>query len=122
MQDHVQINVALRIAGRRGSQFVPGDIDLKQRRIMVVDGKGGNSRVVFISNDAVDGLIAYLKLRSHRQAKKVFLVEKGAIRESPSRCAVFKSAWNTMPKKTGLKISCHHLRHTMTTQLLNADV
>jgi len=24
-------------------------------------------------------------------------------------------------KKTGLKVSCHHLRHTMATQLLNAD-
>jgi site-specific recombinase XerD len=24
-------------------------------------------------------------------------------------------------RKTGLKISCHHLRHTMATQLLNAD-
>ena len=23
-------------------------------------------------------------------------------------------------KKTGLKISCHHLRHTMATQMLNA--
>jgi len=24
-------------------------------------------------------------------------------------------------KKTGLNISCHHLRHTMATQMLNAD-
>jgi site-specific recombinase XerD len=24
-------------------------------------------------------------------------------------------------RKTGLEISCHHLRHTMATQLLNAD-
>jgi site-specific recombinase XerD len=24
-------------------------------------------------------------------------------------------------KKAGLKISCHHLRHTMATQMLNAD-
>ena len=24
-------------------------------------------------------------------------------------------------KKTGLKMSCHHLRHTMATQMLNAD-
>jgi site-specific recombinase XerD len=54
-----------------------GDIDIKQRRIMVVDGKGGKDRVVYISDDAADGLIAYLKLRSHRRAKKVFLVEKG---------------------------------------------
>jgi site-specific recombinase XerD len=24
-------------------------------------------------------------------------------------------------RKTGLKVSCHHLRHTMATQLLNAE-
>ena len=24
-------------------------------------------------------------------------------------------------KKAGLKVSCHHLRHTMATQMLNAD-
>jgi len=24
-------------------------------------------------------------------------------------------------KKTGLTVSCHHLRHTMATQMLNAD-
>ena len=34
---------------------------MKQRRIMVVDGKGGKDRVVYISEDAVDGLLAYLK-------------------------------------------------------------
>jgi len=36
-----------------------GDIDLKQRRIMVLNGKGGKDRVVYISEDAADGLIAY---------------------------------------------------------------
>jgi site-specific recombinase XerD len=48
-----------------------GDIDLKQRRIMVIDGKGGKDRVVYISHDAADGLIAYLKRRSHRRVKRV---------------------------------------------------
>jgi site-specific recombinase XerD len=98
-----------------------GDIDLKQRRIMVVDGKGGKDRVVYISDDAADGLIAYLKLRSHRRVEKVFLVEKGDYKGQPISVRGIQKRMEYYAKKTGLKISCHHLRHTMATQLLNAD-
>ena len=95
-----------------------GDIDIKQRRIMVVDGKG---RVVYISDDAVDGLLAYLKLRSHRRVKKVFLVEKGDYKGQPISVRGIQKRMEYYAKKTGLKISCHQLRHTMATDLLNAD-
>jgi site-specific recombinase XerD len=98
-----------------------GDIDIKQRRIMVVDGKGGKDRVVYISDDAADGLMAYLKLRSHRRVKKVFLVEKGDYKGQPISVRGIQKRMEYYAKKTGLKISCHHLRHTMATQLLNAD-
>lgn len=98
-----------------------GDIDIKQRRIMVLDGKGGKDRVVYISDDAVDGLITYLKLRSHRRVKKVFLVEKGDYKGRPISVRGIQKRMEYYAKKTGLKISCHHLRHTMATQLLNAD-
>jgi len=98
-----------------------GDIDLKQRRIMVVDGKGGKDRVVYISDDAADGLIAYLRLRSHRRVEKVFLVEKGDYKGQPISVRGIQKRMEYYAKKTGLKISCHHLRHTMATQLLNAD-
>ena len=98
-----------------------GDIDIKQRRIMVVDGKGGKDRVVYISDDAADGLIAYVKLRSHRRVKKVFLVEKGDYKGQPISVRGIQKRMEYYASKTGLKISCHHLRHTMATQLLNAD-
>ncbi|MFC1578038.1 tyrosine-type recombinase/integrase [Thermodesulfobacteriota bacterium] len=98
-----------------------GDIDLKQRRIMVVNGKGGKDRVVYISDDATDGLLAYLKLRSHRRVKKVFLVEKGDYKGQPISVRGIQKRMEYYASKTGLKISCHHLRHTMATQLLNAD-
>jgi len=98
-----------------------GDIDLKQRRIMVVDGKGGKDRVVYISDDAADGLIAYLKQRSHRRIRKVFLVEKGDYKGQPISVRGIQKRMEYYAKKTGLRISCHHLRHTMATQLLNAD-
>jgi site-specific recombinase XerD len=98
-----------------------GDIDIKQRRILVVDGKGGKDRVVYISDDAVDGLMAYLKQRSHRRAKKVFLVEKGNYKGQPISVRGIQKRMEYYAKKSGLKLSCHHLRHTMATQLLNAE-
>jgi len=98
-----------------------GDIDLKQKRIMVVDGKGGKDRVVYISDDAAEGLIVYLKQRSQRRAKKVFLVEKGDYKGQPISVRGIQKRMEYYARKTGLKISCHHLRHTMATQLLNAD-
>ena len=98
-----------------------GDIDIKQRRIMVVNGKGGKDRVVYISDDAADALIAYLKLRTHRRVKKVFLVEKGDYKGQPISVRGIQKRMEYYARKAGLKISCHHLRHTMATQLLNAD-
>lgn len=98
-----------------------GDIDIKQRRIMVVNGKGGKDRVVYISDDATDGLLAYFKLRSHPRVKKVFLVEKGDYKGQPISVRGIQKRMEYYASKTGLKISCHHLRHTMATQLLNAD-
>ena len=98
-----------------------GDIDLKQKRIMVVDGKGGKDRVVYISDDAADGLIDYLKARAHLRAKRVFLVEKGDYKGQPISVRGIQKRMEYYAKKTRLKVSCHHLRHTMATQLLNAD-
>ena len=98
-----------------------GDIDLKKRRIMVQQGKGGKGRVVYISDDAHDALIAYLKFRSHHRVKKVFLVEKGTYKGQPISVRGIQKRIEYYGKKAGLKVSCHRLRHTMATQLLNAE-
>jgi len=98
-----------------------GDIDLKKRRIIVQQGKGGKGRVVYISDDAHDALVAYLKIRSHYRVKKVFLVEKGNYKGQPISVRGIQKRIEYYAKKTGLKVSCHRLRHTMATQLLNAE-
>jgi site-specific recombinase XerD len=98
-----------------------GDMDLKKRRIIVQKGKGGKGRVVYISDDAHDALVAYLKVRSHYQIKKVFLVEKGTYKGQPISVRGIQKRIEYYAKKTGLKVSCHRLRHTMATQLLNAE-
>jgi site-specific recombinase XerD len=98
-----------------------GDIDLKKRRIIVQQGKGGKDRVVYISDDAHDALVAYLKTRSHYRVKKVFLVKKGTYIGQPISVRGIQKRIEYYAKKTGLKVSCHRLRHTMATQLLNAE-
>ena len=95
-------------------------IDFKRRRILIQDGKWGKDRLVYVSNDAMKALIKYLKVRSASKTKKVFLVEKGTYRGQPISVRGIQKRMEYYAKKCGLKISCHHLRHTMATQLLNA--
>jgi site-specific recombinase XerD len=95
-------------------------IDFKRRRILIQDGKWGKDRLVYVSNDAMKALIKYLKVKPASKTKKVFLVEKGTYRGQPISVRGIQKRMEYYAKKCGLKISCHHLRHTMATQLLNA--
>ena len=98
-----------------------GAIDLKQRRLMVLNGKGGKDRVVYISEDAADALHAYLRLRRHSRMKKVFLVDKGDYKGQPISVRGIQKRIEYYARKTGITVCCHRLRHTMATQLLNAE-
>jgi site-specific recombinase XerD len=96
-------------------------IDYQRNRILVKSGKGGKDRVVFISNDATDALAAYLQIRFHTNEQKVFLVEKGPHKGKPISVRGIQKRIEYYSKKSGIAVSCHQLRHTMATQLLNAD-
>ena len=96
-------------------------IDLKHRRIIVHSGKGAKDRVVYISNDAHDAIVQYLRVRPSKRAKKLFLVEKGSCRGKSISVRGIQKRMEFYARSIGLKVSCHHLRHTMATQLLNAD-
>jgi len=98
-----------------------GAIDLKQRRLMVLNGKGSKDRVVYISDDAAEALDAYLKLRRHSRMKKVFLVEKGDYKGKPISVRGIQKRIEYYAKKSGITVCCHRLRHTMATQLLKAE-
>lgn len=98
-----------------------GAIDLKRRRVMVLNGKGSKDRVVYLSDDAADALGAYLKQRSHCRIKNVFLVERGTYKGQPISVRGIQKRMEYYASKAKLKICCHQLRHTMATQLLNAD-
>jgi site-specific recombinase XerD len=96
-------------------------IDTKTRHLVVYRGKGGKGRVVYLSNDAKEALSRYLKRRSGSRAKKIFLVEKGTFKGRPLSVRGIRKRMEYYAKKSGVKISCHRLRHTMATQMVNVD-
>ena len=63
-----------------------------------------------------------MKVRIPSKARKIFLVEKGTYKGKPISVRGIQKRMEHYARKAGLKISCHHLRHTMATQLLNADM
>jgi len=98
-----------------------GSIDLKRKILFIQDGKGAKDRIVYISNDALAALLEYLRVRPTNTVKKVFLVEKGPLTGQPISIRGIQKRMEYYANKTNLRISCHHLRHTMATQMLNAD-
>jgi len=98
-----------------------GNIDLKRRILFIQDGKGAKDRIVYISNDALAALLEYLRVRPANKVKKVFLVEKGPLTGQSLSVRGIQKRMEYYACKTKLRISCHHLRHTMATQMLNAD-
>jgi len=48
-------------------------------------------------------------------------VEKGPYKGKPISVRGIQKRIEYYAKKTGLTVSCHHLRHTMPTRLLNAE-
>jgi site-specific recombinase XerD len=98
-----------------------GVIDVKRRTILVEDGKGGKDRIVYMSNDVLQSLAAYLRVRPASRARKIFLSEKGESKGQPISIRGIQRRMERYARKAKIKLSCHHLRHTMATQMLNAD-
>ena len=98
-----------------------GAVDLKRNKIFVHQGKGGKDRVVYISPDAHQALVDYLRCRPLSKSRGLFLVEKGTCRGTPISVRGIQKRIEYYRDKAGLKVSCHQFRHTMATQMLNAD-
>jgi site-specific recombinase XerD len=95
-------------------------VEYHRRQLFVSNGKGGKDRVVYLSEDAQSALQAYLKKRSSK-ARRMFLVQKGPLTGTPISVRGIQKRIEYYARKSRLKVSCHQLRHTMATQLLNAD-
>ena len=96
-------------------------IDLLRKRLIIHDAKWAKDRIVYVSDDALRAMSDYLRARPLSKTQKVFLNQKGPYRGQPLSVRGIKKRMEYYAKKTGLRVSCHQLRHTMATQMLNAD-
>ena len=103
------------------AQLTLAALDLPRSQVFIYEGKGAKDRVVYLSNDAYRALVQYLRVRPSSRAKKLFLVEKGRFKGKPLSVRGIQKRMEAYARKAGVKVSCHQLRHTMATQLLNAD-
>jgi site-specific recombinase XerD len=96
-------------------------LDLPRSQLFVYHGKGGKDRMVYLSRDAQQALVEYLKSRSFYRAKRLFLVDKGRCKGNGISVRGIQKRMEHYARKAGMKVCSHQLRHTMACQLLNAD-
>ncbi len=96
-------------------------IDYRHSRILVKSGKGGKDRTVYISNDAAVALAKYLRKRPRTSERQIFLAEQGRYKGKPISVRAVQKRIEHYAREIGISVTCHRLRHTMATQLLNAD-
>jgi len=95
-------------------------VEYQRRQLFVANGKGAKDRMVYVSDDACAALRAYLEKRSSK-TRALFVVEKGPMKGKPISVRGIQKRIEYYARKSGVAASCHSLRHTMATQLLNAD-
>jgi len=122
LRDRAMFMVMLRCGLRvqEVAQLTVDAVDYGRRQIFVSHGKGAKDRVVYVSEDARCALLAYLGKRSSK-ARGLFLVQKGPMKGKPLSVRGIQKRIEYYARKSEMNVSCHRLRHTMATQLLNAD-
>ena len=122
LRDRAMVILMLRCGLRVAevSRLTVDVVELSRRRLFVAKGKGGKDRIVYLSDDARCALRAYLTIRSSK-ASGLFLVQKGTMKGKPISVRGIQKRIEYYARKSKVKVSCHQLRHTMATQLLNAD-
>ena len=97
-----------------------GAVDHRRSQLMVRSGKGAKDRLVYLYEDVADALAVYLQLRPETDEPRIFLVEKGIYKGKPLSVRGIQKRAEYYSEKCGVHVSCHQLRHTMATDLLNA--
>ena len=85
-----------------------------------LNGKGRKDRVVYLSEDVSTALEVFLKRRSLK-ARGLFLVQKGPMTGHSLSVRGIQKRMEYYAQKSQVAASCHQLKHTMATQLLNTD-
>jgi integrase/recombinase XerD len=100
------------------------DVSPGERRVFIVDGKGGHQRVVPISARFFASLASYLTdERPPTLTEYVFVVLKGPHRGNPLTAAGLDEIVAGACQRAGIsKLTCHQLRHTCFTRLREAGM
>jgi site-specific recombinase XerD len=100
------------------------DIQLADRRLFIVEGKGGHQRIVPISSSFFLALGDYLdRERVASGTEAVFVVLKGPNRGRPLSAAGLDEILRGARARAGLaNLTCHMLRHTCLTRLREAGM
>jgi site-specific recombinase XerD len=101
------------------------DLRVGERRVFVVEGKGGRQRLIPISDRFFDTVGRYLDSERPTDATTdaVFVVLKGPRRGSPLSPAGLDEIMRGARGRAGLEhASCHELRHTCLTRLREAGM
>jgi integrase/recombinase XerD len=101
------------------------DVQVADRRVFIVEGKGGHHRVVPVANRFFDALGDYL--HEERPATtptgRVFVVLKGPRRGQPLSSEGLDEILAGARRRAGLaRVTCHQLRHTCLTRLREAGM
>ena len=101
------------------------DVQVAERRLVVVAGKGGHHRVVPVANRFFDALGGYLHDERPDTAAtdRVFVVLKGPRRGLPLSAEGLDEILDGARRRAGLAhATCHELRHTCLTRLREAGM
>jgi integrase/recombinase XerD len=96
------------------------DVQVADRRLAVVEGKGGHHRIVPAVNRFFDALGEYLHHERPGEARtdRVFVVLKGPRRGLPLSAEGLDEILDGARRRAGLEhATCHQLRHTCLTRL-----
>jgi site-specific recombinase XerD len=120
--------LAMLLAGLRRCEVLGlrfGDVQVADRRLVVVAGKGGHHRVVPAANRFFDALGGYLHQERPAAAAtdRVFVVLKGPRRGLPLSAEGLDEVLAGARRRAGLAhATCHELRHTCLTRLREAGM
>jgi integrase len=96
------------------------DVQVADRRVFIVEGKGGHHRVVPVANRSFDAHGGYLHEERPAGAStdRVFVVLKGPRRGEPLSTEGLDEILAGARRRAGLqRATCHQLRHTCLTRL-----
>jgi site-specific recombinase XerD len=101
------------------------DLNVGQRRVFIVDGKGGHQRLVPVSSRFFTAVGAYLDTErpATSATDALFVVLKGARRGQPLSAYGVDEILDGARRRAGLAhATCHQLRHTCLTRLREAGM